>query len=639
MTDPSCSLVLDTSRASFAPARELLRLCPDLTPRERDPAIAVLMAVPAAEQEGHTHLLLSESDVSGSLTAVLPSILAADIGPAERQEITRLAISLIADKRLSAIIGTPGERKPLIRDGDILASHRSFQQELRLDNLLRERLSLPDFCVSEDLLQAVLAEIKPGLTQEQSDAVRLAVRRRLTVISGGPGTGKTTIVAALIACLLRLNLSVQDIGLAAPTGKAANRLEEAVHRSLPSWAAGSEPSDADRLHGVTLHRLLGVGNRVDRPAYHRGNPLPLRAVIVDEASMIDLGLMRLLLEALPDACRLILLGDADQLPAVENGAVFRDLVLPTAQSPDTPPWSCRLTHSFRMRADDPHGSGVLRLAGLIRVAGHLHSAPTDIDSLLPRHAAPDTLSGKGPEMLEGSGVAEIERFLAWWHPRYALFPDQLLMRINKPFVWDESGEVTTDRRVLDALFRQMQASKLLAATRQGEYGTESLNRAAALLLRRHLGRSDHEGVLAGEPFLMTRNDYLYDVFNGDHGLLLWAVTPTSPQPALHVVFQRPHGYQAIPYEALRHDLEPAYALTVHKSQGSEFDRVFFVLPPVDHPLLTREILYTAVTRAKIGVMLIGSRQALVNGMRRSIRRLSRLGFPENLATSLFSDGR
>ncbi len=639
MTDPSWSLVLDTSLASFAPARELLRLCPGLNPHERDLAIAVLMAVPAAEQEGHTHLLLSESGASGSFGSLLPGILAAETDAAARQEIARLGVRLIGDSRLSPVVGVPGERKPLIRDGDFLSTHRSFQQEARLDELLQQRLRLPDFSLPDDPCTAVLAEIKPGLTQEQCDAVRLAVRRHLTVISGGPGTGKTTIVAALIACLSRLGMSIREIGLAAPTGKAANRLEEAVHHSLPSVSAASESNEADRLSGLTLHRLLGVGNRLDRPAYHGGNPLPLKAVIVDEASMIDLALMRLLLEAVPNNCRLVLLGDADQLPAVENGAVFRDLVQLPTRSNGTPPWSCRLTHSFRMRADNPHGSAVLRLANLIRTSGDDIGSESDIDSLLPHQTHAHALTGKGPEMLESSGLGTLERFLSWWFPRYASFSEPLQMRINKPFIWDNSGDVIVDRDILDALFGRMQSNKLLAATRQGEYGTEALNRAAGLLYRRRIGQTSLDGVSAGEPLLMTRNEYLYDVFNGDQGLLLWAITSVSPQPALHVVFQRHHGYHAIPYEALRHDLEPAWALTVHKSQGSEFDRVFFVLPPADHPLLTREILYTAVTRAKTGVILIGSRQALLNGMHRSIRRLSRLRFPENIEVSHTTDAR
>ncbi|HNV72916.1 MAG TPA: ATP-binding domain-containing protein, partial [Candidatus Ozemobacteraceae bacterium] len=230
----------------------------------------------------------------------------------------------------------------------------------------------------------------------------------------------------------------------------------------------------------------------------------------------------------------------------------------------------------------------------------------------------------GPEMLDIPAEAVSSAFLPWWFDRFWRFPDELQERIRHPFVWDDTGSVAHDSSTLNRLFRQVLSSRLLTATHQGAGGTEALNLTAGQLYRRLTGRGAHESLIPGEPLLMTRNEYLYDVFNGDQGLLLWAITPTSPSPALHAVFPRHHGFQAIPFEALRHDLEPAYALTVHKSQGSEFDRVFLVLPPVDHPLLTREILYTGVTRARSGVVLVGSREALNSGMRRSIKRRSRL---------------
>jgi exodeoxyribonuclease V alpha subunit len=284
-----------------------------------------------------------------------------------------------------------------------------------------------------------------------------------------------------------------------------------------------------------------------------------------------------------------------------------------------------------MREDDPQGSAILRLASFIRDG---HEFPLGPDQGRSPNA-PATcrtrcheITGKGPELLELPAAGKpVTTFLHWWFDTVWKWPPELQERLQHPFAWGSANVVSSKAADLERLFSHFLSSRLLAATRQLATGTEALNRFAGLLYRHQLGRASHEEFIPGEPILMTRNDYLNDVFNGDQGLVLWATTPTSPKPALHAVFQRHDGFQAIPFEAIRHDLEPAYALTVHKSQGSEFNQVFFLLPAGDHPLLTREILYTAVTRARQGVVLIGPREILNLALQRSISRLSRLTFP------------
>ncbi|HNV71241.1 MAG TPA: AAA family ATPase, partial [Candidatus Ozemobacteraceae bacterium] len=398
MSEDSLTTILDTSQPAYSLANELVRLCPELSTREHTGAVALLMAVIAAEHEGHTYLSLNSDDGSGSLSHTVPLILTSDAPREAMSEITRQAADLASSQKLRPLIGSAGEHRPLILEGDTLATHRSSLQEAQLNHLLRQRLYLPDFDVCLPASSEMFPPSQPGLTTEQAAAVTRALQRRLTVISGGPGTGKTTIVAALIASLCRLGVSPRDIGLAAPTGKAANRLEESISRSLTHLETVTTEAERTALSGVTLHRLLGVGSRQGRPAFHAGNPLPLRAVIVDEASMIDLSLMHQLLEALLPDCRLVLLGDADQLPAVENGAVFRDLVSPQDSQMTTPNWCCRLTQSFRMREEDPDGSAILRLATRIRLSdagsGTESSSP---DRLLPVRPHCSALNGRGPE--------------------------------------------------------------------------------------------------------------------------------------------------------------------------------------------------------------------------------------------------
>lgn len=490
--------------------------------------------------------------------------------------------AFLADPRLASFVGAPGEGKPLIRLEDAVASQRLSSAEHELATRVAAQAARP--AMSVDIAEALLdAPVK--LSEEQREAVRAAAAQPLCLISGGPGTGKTSIVAALLRGLLAAGLDPAEIALAAPTGRAAQRLGQALRGSLGAEAAAFEPR--------TLHRLLGWDGR----RFRRGeaDPLDARLVLVDEASMVGLELMLQLLRALAPGARLVLLGDAEQLPSVEPGAVFRDLV---ARGPVQ-----RLEHSFRMRESDPEGRAILAAARALRAG-----APA---GLAQRDSAAQ-VAFSGAELLEASG-AELERFLRrWWEERIRDAGAEL------PLAWGAAG---TEAR-LRALAARQEASRLLCLLREGE-GLRSAAGVNAFLREEAQRRGPQRpgGFLPGEPVLVARNDYRRGLFNGDQGQVL-RIAREDAAPRLEAVFPRGEGFVGFPLDSLGAELEPAYALTVHRAQGAEHEAVALLLPERDHPLLTREILYTALTRARKAALVVGSPALLEAGAARPLVRIT-----------------
>ncbi|HET9766747.1 MAG TPA: AAA family ATPase, partial [Thermoanaerobaculia bacterium] len=472
------------------------------------------------------------------------------------------------------------------------------------------------------------------LTDEQEAAVRAALGGRLTAITGGPGTGKTWIVAALLRVAARLGEpTVGEIALAAPTGKAADRLQGSLRAAL---AAVADPAAADAaltaapLAASTLHRLLSYSPSGEYFRRHERNPLAERLVIVDESSMLDLTLAERLLRSLPAAGRLVLLGDARQLPSVEAGAVFRDLVAAASSSGRV----AVLTKSWRMDPRDPAGSSILAIAESIAAGSSPRGTRLDL-----REDA-GALAFSGAEMLL-SPPAPIASFLErWWLHQHSRLPDwsELVTRAWSASVGAAGAVDEGEAGELARLFAHYESTRLLAPTRgwSGGVGVAALNawfRAALLRAldlapaRRDAGDADQP--LTGEPVLVTRNDYRRTLFNGDHGIVLDVAAEGAAAAPMAVFRSAGGGFRALPLAALRGHLEPAWASTVHKAQGSEYDAVAVILPSADTRLLTRELLYTAVTRARRSVTLVGTVERLDQAVARAVERWS--GIAEALA--------
>ncbi|MBK7774608.1 MAG: exodeoxyribonuclease V subunit alpha [Sandaracinaceae bacterium] len=462
------------------------------------------------------------------------------------------------------------------------------------------------------------------LSREQEGAVRVAAQARLALVSGGPGTGKTSIVVSLLRVLVRLGYDAEaDVALAAPTGKAADRMRASVARALRALRAPTF-DDAALLrappHSQTLHRLLGYSPRSGRYRAHERSPLGARVVVVDEASMIDAMMMDRLLRALGPDTRLVLLGDADQLPSVDAGAVFRDLcALPSDGV-------VRLTHSYRMDANDPAGRNILkvaqgvhrgRLTTLLREPAPHEPTASDSITPVPRAAA---LRFSGCEWVEAPDAATRAELLGRWDDVYLRPLTDAARALGSELVLTGGRPPASMIPVLESLFTRLERAKLLALTRAGSLGVERVNQHFHVLR----SRDARARFVVGEPVMVHHNDYVRGLFNGDAGVVLTGRFDFERGLRRLVLFRRDDGFVGFPLSAIEDGLELAYAITVHKAQGSEYDAIGVLLPDVETPLLTREILYTAITRARRSVTLVGPRWAIEAAVTRRVTRSSGL---------------
>ncbi|MDR2208332.1 MAG: exodeoxyribonuclease V subunit alpha [Azoarcus sp.] len=517
---------------------------------------------------------------------------------------------------------------PLVIDGERLYLRAFFDLEYRLARALNTLSApLPDDATMTPRIRAVLDTV--FLAREGVDwqkvAAALALTRRLTIISGGPGTGKTSTVAAIIACLAELEPDLR-IALAAPTGKAATKLREALaarSRDLPEAARARLPAEAH-----TVHRLLGASATPGRFRHHSANPLALDLLVVDEASMLDLSLAASLLDALPPYARLVLLGDKDQLAAVEAGAVFADL-----------------SSGWRFRADE--AARLAALTGtpeeiLLQGAGSEAALPDCIVWLLDSHRfrADSGIGRLAREINAGEGAAALAWLKARSDSAVSWIEDETETGNALPDATPSSSVLTAMEEGYAAYFSALRETfadetletraarifaaferfRVLVAVREGPRGLAAVNAHLERHARAVLGIESGGTEWVGRPVIVLKNDPVTRLFNGDIGLCL-----PDGNGALTVAFPAPGGgIRTIPPRRLpEHDT--AFALTVHKSQGSEFSEVLFLLPARPSRVLSRELLYTAVTRAACRVTIAGKGEVFEAGCAARSTRFSGLG--------------
>lgn len=462
---------------------------------------------------------------------------------------------------------------------------RYHREEVQVAEDLARRAATPAPAVDEAMLEAGLERVFPGASwTEQRDAVRTAAGRLTTVLAGGPGTGKTSTVAGLLTLLLEQAAGTgrrPRIALAAPTGKAAARLRESVLGSLDALSRADRERLGTDIEAVTVHRLLGwrpdSSNRFRRG---RGNPLPHDIVVVDEASMLSLTMTARLLEALRPTARLLLVGDPDQLASVEAGAVLADLVAGYGEGGESPVARLRTSHRF--------GEEIGALAEAVRVG--------DADEAI---AILTAAREDGPvQHVEVAHVLDADEAL-----RQRLLDHAKRLR----------------RLALDgahpAALRELGEHRLLCAHRDGPWGVGPWNDRVERWLSEATG--EHGRHQAGRPLLVTANDRGLGLFNGDTGVM------SLREGRLVGVFGEPEAPQVHAATSLA-DVETAYAMTIHKSQGSQATSVTVLLPDADSRLLTRELLYTAITRAQESVVLVGSLEAIRAAITRRTQRATGL---------------
>jgi exodeoxyribonuclease V alpha subunit len=477
---------------------------------------------------------------------------------------------LTAAVQASPLLGDP----PILRlNGDLLYLDRYWLEEQQVcDDVLAMMAAKPAGAAPN------IERLFPKGYEEQRAAAEVALSQGLTVLTGGPGTGKTTTVARLLALLVEQARLAGNgrlrIALAAPTGKAAARLQEAVQLEV----AKLDPSAQDALaglHAATLHRLLG--SRPDTSArfrHHRGNRLPHDVIVGDETSMVSLTMMARLLEAVRPETRLVLVGDPDQLASVEAGAVLADLVDGLGEAKIA---ALKTSHRF--------GESIGELATAIRVG--------DADRAIEVLRA----GGEHIEWIETADPREKLRKVLVRHA-VALRTAAIL------------GDEVAALEVLDE-------HRLLCAHRRGPFGVQHWNRQVERWLTEETGEPIWSSWYAGRPVLVTANDYGLGLYNGDTGVTV------VREGALRAVVGGAGETLTFATSRLA-DVETMHAMTIHKSQGSQADEVTVLLPQEDSRLLTRELFYTAVTRAKRRVRVVGSEAALRAAIERRAVRASGL---------------
>ena len=521
-------------------------------------------------------------------------------------DLARLASSTVFDSDDAPGTSTPDldawqqalKNSPLVSDGTAttplvvtpdgrLYLYRYFELERRLAELITQRTQICDVSIDSTQLEAALEALfaDDATSVDQRNAATLAVHNRFTVISGGPGTGKTATVVRILALLSRLELvAPKRMLLCAPTGKAAARLREALADTPPAVTPGDTlPTDA-----VTAHRLLGW-RPGKKPRYHAGRPLNCDLLVLDEASMVDLVLMVSILEALPAHARLILLGDRDQLASVEAGAVLGDICRAADSGPlaDT---LAPLTHNWRFGTHSP----IAALASAVREA-----RVTDALTLLDDPASAQV----------SLQAAQEDAAL-----------DALLAEQVTP-VYAEVARLVREGADAKAVFEKLGSLMVLCAHRTGPRGVTDLNRRVSVQLGAGGALSPGLPAYPGQPLMVTRNDAALGLFNGDIGVVM----PDADSPGrLQAVFIDTAGDEHAVSLGRLPEHETAYAMTVHKAQGSQARQVVLVLPTQLSPVLSRELIYTGITRAEQSLEIWAAHEVLASAIGRSAQRVTGL---------------
>lgn len=518
----------------------------------------------------------------------------------------------------------PGGNEPLVLCGNRLYFRRMYEYEVRvarsLLNLAENPAGIPKDVERIKKRLQTLFDAGPESRWQKAACVN-ALNRRLTIITGGPGTGKTHTVLRLMALLLESDTKgEQHIALAAPTGKAAARVRESIMNGLEQMELSDEVRERIPMETRTLHRLLGNRYRSAQFRFNRENPLPYTVVIVDEASMIDLPMMAKLLDALRDDARLILLGDKNQLASVEAGSVFADLCGPGLLSESSREF-IRSMESFGISMD---GVKTMESVSPIRdcTVQLTYSRRFGADSGIGRLAA---AINQGDEDAVVNLLSENEPEIEWIGE--SGFPDDTISELRQQFEFYLGNQSPENK------LGMMRKFQVLCGHRRGRLGVEQINRHIEKLLGLQVFEKDW---YAGRPAIMTRNDYELGIFNGDTGLCI--EQQDGEEPELRVIMEHfDEGRKRLSvlsrHPAQLSEMETCWALSVHKSQGSEYGTVALVLPEKPSPVITRELIYTAVTRARDKVIISGSerliRHAVTHPTYRSGGLRSRLHSPSN----------
>lgn len=531
------------------------------------------------------------------------------------------------------LVGSPNSDKtPLILARDYLYTHRYYFYEHCVATEISKRIAIP---FSDSL--SIPSLLENSLLNYQLLSVFMAMNRSFSIITGGPGTGKTTTVIALISEILRANPDEQIV-MCAPTGKAQSRLKDSL-RDYVSDPRNSIPDTIRNrmdIEACTIHKLLGTQWGSTQFRYNAENPLPYTTVIVDECSMISLFLMAKLLMAVPPHARLVLLGDRNQLPSVEAGSLFADMC------------RCGLPNYFSLSFWEALPQSYRDGVSLLSQQNSQYPLSSFITELQINYRSKDApLISTMAELIRGLESSEIQKsicaltdFIAEHHiekgvpdlmPAFAIFSEKHTLPLidtllNQTIFSEEeisysfsdlprlAAHPTLEN--LDRAFHLIEEFKILCATRNGPYGVENIN----AYVSKRLGFDTPFAV--GTPILITENDAEHGLFNGDVGII-WVQESAPNIPVCVFRDSQTQSFRFYPvFQLPSYDL--MFAMTIHKSQGSGFTLVAALLPQEDSPILSRELVYTALTRAKKYFYFATSMDTLRKAFLRKTERFSGL---------------
>ncbi len=558
------------------------------------------------------------------------------------------------------------EYKPLVvletKSRKLLYFQKYFVYESRLksriDRLLSKAAEEPVNEIGKERIGRLIDTVfSPGLSLKTSKdgvpiardpvqelAMKLALSSGFCIVSGGPGTGKTSLMVNILRCLVRAGTEPSEIFLCAPTGRAAQSMSQAVYSGIETIDSPEEPDLAlQKIRAATLHKTLRFKTRANDFHYNEHNPLPASAAVLDEASMVDVVMMEKFLRAIDlERTRLIFLGDKDQLPSVEAGAVFAEMIPRESKS------EAFRKHLVVLETTYRSGRNLQELATRINAGECPPLSPVSLEQALD-------FENDEWGFIEAETAGQWKKDLMLWadsrlldHPaetgsrvkatgtasKVSTLPDELSPETVRCLDYKTLIQIASSTPpeklakkggpyfvLLDAIFNKAEASRILTLVKQGIFGAVEINRFMGSYLSARLKSPDRgaKGVFSGAIIIVARNDYSKELFNGDSGVVI-----RDPDGVYRAWFRRSDSHIGFSMDLLP-AWDPAFALTVHKCQGSEFDDVLVVLPSdEDHKLLTREMIYTAATRAKKRVFVYGKPSAFKTALKRKIARESGL---------------
>lgn len=554
-----------------------------------------------------TQAPFSQSAQAVNAAHILQQLVEASLQGDSCIEVDTTQLEALGDLAVSSEIATT-QVAPCVYDQQGLALYRYWQLEQRLAHqicrLKRQTTQTIDLSSYQNLLS----------DEYQQAALKMVLQQWLSIITGGPGTGKTYTLARIIAALNQMIPDIR-IAMAAPTGKAAQRMQEALQNSFNDPKLLESGLITDELRNQTtqtLHRLLGMGNR-QTPRFDQKQPLPYDVIVVDEASMLDLNLATALFEAVPDHCRIILLGDANQLASVDVGSVLADLQQVDALAENR----VQLKNSRRFSDEAKIGQFARFIQAQQHATAH-HSVLSKLEAEIVKAEGlqPITFS---KEMLD---LIQLEYLLEQYdiepYQQKLMYGFQNYLAALNDYIY--RGDAADD---IQQVIRAFDDYRILAAVKHGALGIEQLNRYAERWLNQQLKQIAVGDWYIGRPVMMTYNDYQLGLSNGDIGICF----KHRSQPQQFEVFF-PSLNKWIAAHRLPRNMQTAFVLTIHKSQGSEFTHTAIVLDAKAEKLLSQELIYTAVTRAKKVVSILADPNALQQAL--TIRTVRRSGLVQKI---------